>query len=173
MTRFCGRPILRCKSRFGGEDRVETYASRFLLCHPGFRGAQRTRSLQPGTDAHAPEQQHHALLIAVSPVDQNIVWAVGTNSTFVVTTDGGNTWRTGVVPTQNSGDIQLRDVQAVSEQIAYVHGDRKSSPAISPSTRPQTADTPGRSSSRTSWSALSTTAWPSGLPRTASRIAIR
>ncbi len=43
-----------------------------------------------------------ALLIAVSPVDENIVWAVGTNSTFVVTTDGGNTWRTGIVPTGNS-----------------------------------------------------------------------
>ena len=61
-----------------------------------------------------------ALLIAVSPVDENMVWAVGTNSTFVVTTDGGNTWRTGVVPTGNSGDVQLRDVQGVSDQVAYV-----------------------------------------------------
>ena len=60
-----------------------------------------------------------ALLIAVSPVDENIVWAVGTNSTYVVTTDGGNTWRTGIVPTGNSNDVQLRDVQGVSDQIAY------------------------------------------------------
>ncbi len=60
------------------------------------------------------------LLIAVSPVDENVVWAVGTSSTFVVTTDGGNTWRTGLVPTQNSADVQLRDVQAVSDQVAYV-----------------------------------------------------
>ena len=60
------------------------------------------------------------LLIAVSPVDQNVVWAVGTSSTFVVTTDGGNTWRSGVVPTPNSADIQLRDVQGVSAQVAYV-----------------------------------------------------
>lgn len=59
-------------------------------------------------------------LIAVSPVDQNTVWAVGTNSVFVVTTDGGNTWRSGVVPTQNSADVQLRDVQAVSADVAYV-----------------------------------------------------
>ena len=56
------------------------------------------------------------LLIAVSPVDENVVWAVGTNSVFVVTTDGGNTWRTGVVPTENAGDIQFRDVQGVSDQ---------------------------------------------------------
>lgn len=61
-----------------------------------------------------------ALLIAVSPVDQNIVWAVGTNSVFAVTTDGGNTWRTGVVPTPNSNDVQLRDVQGVSANVAYV-----------------------------------------------------
>lgn len=61
-----------------------------------------------------------ALLIAVSVVNDNVVWAVGTNSVFVVTTDGGNHWRTGVVPTQNVADVQLRDVQAVSDQIAYV-----------------------------------------------------
>ena len=60
------------------------------------------------------------LLIAVSPVDENVVWAVGTGSIFVVTTDGGNTWRTGVVPTQNAADVQLRDVQGVSDQVAYV-----------------------------------------------------
>ncbi|MGD0930667.1 MAG: hypothetical protein ABR902_08460 [Candidatus Korobacteraceae bacterium] len=60
------------------------------------------------------------LLIAVSPVDENVVWAVGTGSIFVVTTDGGNTWRSGVVPTQNSNDVQLRDVQGVSDQVAYV-----------------------------------------------------
>jgi len=61
-----------------------------------------------------------ALLIAVSPVDENVVWAVGTSSTFVVTTDGGAHWRTGIVPTQNAADVQLRDVQAVSDQVAYV-----------------------------------------------------
>ncbi len=62
----------------------------------------------------------NALLIAVSPVDENVVWAVGANSTFVVTTNGGATWRTGVVPTPNSNDVQLRDVQGVSAQVAYV-----------------------------------------------------
>jgi photosystem II stability/assembly factor-like uncharacterized protein len=68
-----------------------------------------------------PQNSHTTFgLIAVSPVDQNTVWAVGTNSTYVVTTDGGNTWRAGVVPTQNSADIQLRDVQGVSAQVAYV-----------------------------------------------------
>ena len=38
------------------------------------------------------------LLIAVSPVNSQVVWAAGTGGTYVVTTDGGNTWRAGVVP---------------------------------------------------------------------------
>ncbi len=62
----------------------------------------------------------NALLIAVSPVDENVVWAAGTNSTFVVTTDGGNTWRAGIVPTETGGDLQFRDVQGVSAQVAYL-----------------------------------------------------
>ncbi|MGA8674208.1 MAG: hypothetical protein WB621_03320, partial [Candidatus Acidiferrales bacterium] len=38
------------------------------------------------------------LLIAVSPVNDRVVWAAGTGGTYVVTTDGGNTWKAGVVP---------------------------------------------------------------------------
>ena len=37
-------------------------------------------------------------LIAVSPVNPQVVWASGRNGTFTVTTDGGNTWNAGVVP---------------------------------------------------------------------------
>ena len=59
-------------------------------------------------------------LIAVSPVDENVVWAAGTNSTFVVTTDGGKSWRSGVIPEAEAEDIQFRDVQGVSSQVAYL-----------------------------------------------------
>ncbi len=38
------------------------------------------------------------LLIAVSPVNSRVVWASGAGGTYVVTTDGGNTWKSGVVP---------------------------------------------------------------------------
>jgi len=38
------------------------------------------------------------LLIAVSPVDSRVVWAGGTGGTYVVTTDGGEHWKAGVVP---------------------------------------------------------------------------
>lgn len=58
------------------------------------------------------------LLIAVSPVNPKVVWASGAGGTFVVTTDGGQHWRSGVVPGAES--LQFRDVQAVSDKIAYL-----------------------------------------------------
>ncbi len=58
------------------------------------------------------------LLIAVSPVNSRVVWAAGTGGTYVVTTDGGNTWKAGVVP--GAKDLQFRDVYAVSDKEAYL-----------------------------------------------------
>src|SRR5579872_4218272 len=58
------------------------------------------------------------LLIAVSPVDSRVVWAAGTGGTYVVTSDGGKHWKSGVVPGAES--LQFRDVQGVSDQIAYL-----------------------------------------------------
>lgn len=57
-------------------------------------------------------------LIAVSPVDSNVVWASGRGGTFVVTTDGGEHWRAGVVPGAEA--LQFRDVQGVSDRVAYL-----------------------------------------------------
>ena len=57
-------------------------------------------------------------LIAVSPVNPQVVWASGRSGTFVVTTDGGNTWRAGVVPGAES--LQFRDVEGVSAKVAYL-----------------------------------------------------
>jgi photosystem II stability/assembly factor-like uncharacterized protein len=58
------------------------------------------------------------LLIAVSPVDSQVVWAAGTGGTYTMTTDGGNHWRSGVVP--GTENLQFRDVQGVSDKIAYL-----------------------------------------------------
>jgi photosystem II stability/assembly factor-like uncharacterized protein len=58
------------------------------------------------------------LLIDVSPVNSRVVWAAGTGGTFVVTTDGGNTWTAGVVP--GAENLQFRDVQGVSDKVAYL-----------------------------------------------------
>ena len=57
-------------------------------------------------------------LIAVSPVNPQIVWAAGRNGTFTKTTDGGQTWQAGVVP--GAETLQFRDVEAVSEKVAYL-----------------------------------------------------
>jgi photosystem II stability/assembly factor-like uncharacterized protein len=58
------------------------------------------------------------LLIAVSPVNSKVVWAAGGGGTYVVTTDGGSHWRSGVVPGAES--LQFRDVQGVSDKVAYL-----------------------------------------------------
>jgi len=57
-------------------------------------------------------------LIAVSPVNARVVWASGRGGTFLLTTDGGATWKAAVVPGAEA--LQFRDVQGVSEKIAYL-----------------------------------------------------
>jgi photosystem II stability/assembly factor-like uncharacterized protein len=57
-------------------------------------------------------------LIAVSPVNSKVVWASGRHGTFVVTTDGGKTWKSGQV--HNAKWLQFRDVQGVSDKVAYL-----------------------------------------------------
>jgi len=57
-------------------------------------------------------------LIAVWPVNPQVVWASGRAGTFTVTTDGGQTWRAGVVPGAEA--LQFRDVQAFSASVAYL-----------------------------------------------------
>lgn len=57
-------------------------------------------------------------LIAVSPVNSRVVWASGRNGTFTKTTDGGKTWHSGVVA--GAETLQFRDVQGVSEKVAYL-----------------------------------------------------
>jgi photosystem II stability/assembly factor-like uncharacterized protein len=58
------------------------------------------------------------LLIAVSPVDSRVVWAAGTGGTYVMTADGGQTWKAAVVPGAEA--LQLRDVKGVSDRVAYL-----------------------------------------------------
>jgi photosystem II stability/assembly factor-like uncharacterized protein len=58
------------------------------------------------------------LLISVSPVNSQVVWAAGAGGTFTVTTDGGNTWKAGIVP--GTEMLQFRDVQGVSDKVAYL-----------------------------------------------------
>jgi photosystem II stability/assembly factor-like uncharacterized protein len=59
-----------------------------------------------------------ALLIAVSPVDERVVWASGSQGTWLRTTDGGATWQAGRVAGADS--LQFRDVHAVDASTAYL-----------------------------------------------------
>jgi len=58
------------------------------------------------------------LLISVSPVNSRVVWAAGTGGTYVVTTDGGATWKAAVVP--GAENLEFRDVQGLSAKVAYL-----------------------------------------------------
>ena len=57
-------------------------------------------------------------LIAVWPVNPQVVWASGRDGTFTVTTDGGQTWNASTVP--GAENLQFRDVQAFSADVAYL-----------------------------------------------------
>ena len=59
-----------------------------------------------------------SLLIGISPVDENVVWASGVRGTWVRTIDGGATWTHGVVP---GGEfLQFRDVHALDANTAWL-----------------------------------------------------
>jgi photosystem II stability/assembly factor-like uncharacterized protein len=57
-------------------------------------------------------------LQAVSPVDSQVVWASGVGGTYALTTDGGETWVSHVVP--GAETLEFRDVEGVSDQVAYL-----------------------------------------------------
>lgn len=58
------------------------------------------------------------LLIAVSPVNDQVAWAAGTGGTFVRTENGGDTWQVGRVPGADS--LQFRDVHALDARTAWL-----------------------------------------------------
>jgi photosystem II stability/assembly factor-like uncharacterized protein len=51
-------------------------------------------------------------------VSERVVWASGVGGTYLLTADGGRTWRAGVVPGADS--LEFRDVEGVSETVAYL-----------------------------------------------------
>ena len=77
------------------------------------------RSRPPDTRRLTPQDSGTTQgLIAVSPVNKRVVWASGRGGTFAVTTNGGTTWRSGVVPGAES--LRFRDVEGVSDTVAYL-----------------------------------------------------
>jgi len=60
----------------------------------------------------------NALLIAVSAVNDRVVWVSGAQGTYLRTTDGGATWKAARVPGADS--LQFRDVHAVDANTAWL-----------------------------------------------------
>jgi photosystem II stability/assembly factor-like uncharacterized protein len=59
-----------------------------------------------------------ALLQAVSAPTAQVAWVSGHRGTYAVTTDGGQSWRSAVVPDADS--LQFRDVYALDERTAWL-----------------------------------------------------
>src|SRR5215204_653940 len=58
-----------------------------------------------------------ARLRGISAVSDRVAWASGSGGTVLRTADGGATWQSMVVP--DAGKLDFRDIDAVSDQIAY------------------------------------------------------
>lgn len=86
------------------------------LCHISSVGFAQNRLHQPTVTPQNSGTTNS--LIAVSPVNPQIVWASGRNGTWALTTDGGNTWRSGQVP--GAETLQFRDVEGVNAKVAYL-----------------------------------------------------
>ena len=111
-----------------------------LGCGPGEQGtgsaSSEQEALHSGSGPKLTPQNSGttAGLIAISAVNARVAWASGRFGTWAVTTDGGKTWRSGVVP--GAETFQFRDVHAVSEDVA----DLLSSPITAPSRIYKTVD---------------------------------
>ena len=57
-------------------------------------------------------------LVGLDAVTPDVVWASGAGGTFLVTTDGGRHWRSGVVPGAEA--LAFRDVHGFSADVAYL-----------------------------------------------------
>jgi photosystem II stability/assembly factor-like uncharacterized protein len=92
----------------------------FALLAEGCSSASTASDISPGNAPTLTPQQSGTTsrLQAISPVSERIAWASGVAGTYAVTADGGDTWRTGVVPGADS--LEFRDVEGVSESIAYL-----------------------------------------------------
>ena len=92
--------------------------SALILCLAGC-GTEPASSPQPRMFVRTDQASGtNALLIAVSPVNDNVAWVSGSLGTWARTLDGGTTWQAGRVPGADS--LQFRDVHAIDATTAYL-----------------------------------------------------
>jgi len=78
----------------------------------------RHSSAQDRLDFESRVIETDALLQAVSPVSDRVVWFSGHDAAYAVTSDGGEQWHVGTVP--DVGALQFRDVAAFDERRAFL-----------------------------------------------------
>jgi photosystem II stability/assembly factor-like uncharacterized protein len=115
-----GQPTPRPRIPFGGIAMCKQFATFLIAAFAcGTLSAQEISPTRLHQPTLIPQNSGTANgLIAVWPVNPRVVWACGRAGTFTVTTDGGQTWRAGVVPGADA--LQFRDVQAFSANVAYL-----------------------------------------------------
>lgn len=89
---------------------------RIILTVTGLVAAAQLSAQTPTVEQQKPATS--ARLQAVSTPSAKVVWASGTQGTYVVTTDGGATWRAGVVPGADS--LEFRDVHGFDGKRAVL-----------------------------------------------------
>ena len=87
-----------------------------LSCAGGARPGASSATPSPSRVVQASGTS--ALLQAVSPVNDRVVWVAGHAGTYARTTDGGATWHVATVPGADS--LEFRDVHAVDASTAYL-----------------------------------------------------
>ena len=81
----------------------------FMLIDAGAGGGGRWESQSSGTKIR---------FRGVSAVSATVAWASGEKGAYTRTTDGGQTWQTGVVP--DAAELDFRDVDAFDANTAYL-----------------------------------------------------
>lgn len=96
------------------------FALAFALAAVGCSSATTSAGREPAPGPTLTPQRSGTTsrLQAVSPVSERVVWVSGVAGTFALTTDGGASWRAGVVPDADS--LEFRDVEGVSEREAWL-----------------------------------------------------
>lgn len=111
--RRAGTPVPRGGAALAA---LATLAALAGACGPDETRSPEPRELAPSRTAQTSGTD--ALLQAVSPVDDSVVWASGHEGTWARTLDGGATWEAAVVP--GADTLQFRDVDAFDARTAYL-----------------------------------------------------
>lgn len=83
-----------------------------------FQGCKSNKPSEYGLDINLIKLKLTANLRGLSLVDENVVWASGTNGIFIKTNNGGSTWQIDTI--EGTETLDFRSIEAFNENIAIV-----------------------------------------------------